>query len=371
MLTEIVITHLRNLERVSFSPDSKINLIVGPNGSGKTSILEGIYLLGRARSFLTNKYKSIVQQGKTNCTVFGRVAVDDHSPSLSIGVSRSVDGSSQIKVSGQKVRNSAPLIELLPTQVINPVSFSLLTGGPGGRRQFVDWGVFHVEHSFLRSWQKFSRCLKQRNGLLRQRTVGAKELAPWNEEFVECAKIITAQRDRYLASFAPYFKKALKQLTSLDDITLGFYQGWDEKLELQVVLEDSFARDQKRGFTHYGPQRADIKIKYLGMDAGESLSRGQQKMVVCALKVAQGCFFAESTGRQSLYLIDDLTAELDQEHQLKLCEMLGEIKCQVFATSVDISSFSEIWSRKPHSMFHVEQGNLIEAQRVSPHIWRS
>ncbi len=359
-LKEIVITHFRNLTRVSISPNSEMNLIIGPNGSGKTSVLEGIYFLGRARSFLTNKSRSFIQYGEKSCTVFGSVAAKNEGLSLSIGVSRTVEGMNKIKVASDYVRTSAPLLELLPIQVINPGAFSLLNGGPLGRRQFTDWGVFHVEHAFLDVWRKFSRCLKQRNSLLKKGVNSPEELSPWNDEFVVYAEKIAFYRERYIESFIPHFYQALSDMTDLEGVTISFSKGWDKKTDLGAVLKQSYARDRARGFTHCGPQRADLRVRCLGMDAAETLSRGQQKMVICALKIAQSRYFTETTGKTPIYLVDDLAAELDEDHRLRFCQMLSNMGSQVFATSVNVTPFDNFWGKDSRALFHVEQGSLVK-----------
>lgn len=357
---EVVITHFRNLSRVSFAPNCEMNLIVGPNGSGKTSILEGIYFLGRARSFLTNKSRSFIQHGEKSCTVFGGVDAKNEGLALSIGVSRTLEGMNKIKVAGDYVRTSAPLLELLPIQVINPGAFSLLNGGPSGRRQFTDWGVFHVEHAFLESWRSFSRCLKQRNSLLRKGVNNPKEISPWDDKFVAHAEKVALYRDRYIENFIPHFHQALSEMTDLGGVTISFSKGWDSKKDLVTVLKQSYGRDKSRGFTHAGPQRADLRIRYLGMDASETLSRGQQKMVVCALKIAQSRYFTETTGKAPVYLVDDLAAELDHDHRFKFCQILSDMGSQVFATSINASPFGDFWGKNSRALFHVEQGCLVK-----------
>lgn len=359
-ISRLAITNLRNLGLLDIVPGQDVNLIIGPNGSGKTSILESIYLLGRARSFVTSRHTSLIRRGQKCCTVYGKIQTGEKAPAVSVGVTRTLDGKQQIKVAGDKVTSSAPLAELLPLQVINPGAFRLLDGGPKSRRQFIDWGVFHVEHTFIDNWRRLNRCLKQRNNLLRQGKFDAGLLSSWDKEFVESANLLTAQREEYVKRLTPLFSELLSRVSKLEKVSLGFYPGWDEKAGLERVLSDSKERDLKEGFTHYGPQRAELKAKYLGLNAAETLSRGQQKLVVCALKIAQGHLYSESRGRPCVYLVDDLAAELDAEHLEVLCQLLSELDCQLFVTSVEEAVFNGCWSAKNTKMFHVEHGRLIE-----------
>lgn len=279
---------------------------------------------------------------------------------VSVGVTRATDGACQIKVAGDSVRSAAPLAELLPLQVINPGSFALLDGGPKSRRQFVDWGVFHVEHAFFESWQRLNRCLKQRNRLLRRGKIQADLMAPWDREFVDHSIEITEQRRRYVALLSPLFNQVLSRLSELDKVALRFYPGWDERHSLEEVLDSAIERDSKHGFTHYGPQRAELKVRYMDLNAADTLSRGQQKLVICALKIAQGHLFSKMTGRPCIYLIDDLAAELDSEHRKALCRLLSELDSQLFITSVEEGAFYDCWQSDEVEMFHVKQGALVK-----------
>lgn len=358
-VSRLAITHLRNLDSMELSPGPATNIIVGPNGSGKTSILESIHLLGRARSFLTSKHRSLVQRGEKSCTVFGQLKVRRESSAVSVGVTRATDGACQIKVAGDTVRSAAPLAELLPLQVINPGSFALLDGGPKSRRQFVDWGVFHVEHTFFERWQRLNRCLKQRNKLLRRGDVDPDLMAPWDREFLDHSLEITEQRRRYVELLSPLFNEVLSRLSALQMVKLSFYPGWEERHTLEQVMQNAIERDRKHGFTHFGPQRAELRVRYLDLNAAETLSRGQQKLVICALKIAQGDLFTKTTGRPCVYLIDDLAAELDGEHRKTLCRLLSELDSQLFITSVENDAFADCWKTDQAKMFHVKQGVLI------------
>ena len=149
-LSKLDIHQVRNLHAVQLSCHPQANIIFGANGSGKTSVLEAIHLLGMARSFRGNSVRSLITHKESACVVFGQVSLPgQHSVGVPIGVQRNLAGEAQLKVGGKSVRSVAELVQHLPIQVINADSFQLLMGAPGARRQYIDWGVFHVEQ-FLR-----------------------------------------------------------------------------------------------------------------------------------------------------------------------------------------------------------------------------
>jgi len=360
-LRRLDITAVRNLQQIQLRDLGNINVFHGQNGSGKTSVLESAWLLGTSRSFRSAQIKSVITHGSDACTIYGEV-VKPQGDILSLGVQRNRDGSILIKAAGRAVRSTSELAEHLPLLVINAQSFALLVGTPLDRRQFLDWGVFHVEHQFQRDWQRFQRCIKQRNELLRRDKISAAELQPWSLEMADAGELIDQARTRYFRALQPVFSEFIRRLSpSLAGMELRYRRGWDKDRTLRDALAKSEETDRSQGFTHVGPQRADVRIVIDGHSAGETLSRGQQKLSVCALKLAQGRLLAEQAGRSCTYLVDDLPAELDERHSRHVAEVLNELKAQVFITCVERQEIQSVWpesSRLNMKTFHVEHGNI-------------
>ena len=362
-LKRLTVTAVRNLHPVTLLPSPRINLISGANGSGKTSLLEAVHILGLARSFRSTRLQPVIQYDQTACTVFAEIERRGV-PNCSMGISRNRQADYEIRLNGENVRSTAQLAEMLPLQLINPDSFRLLEGAPKQRRQYLDWGVFHVEHRFLPTWQRLQKSLKQRNSLLRRGRIERSMLAPWEAELVAAGEQIDAFRRAYIAELKPVFEAVLGELLLLDGLSLSYFRGWDKERSLAEVLDSQFERDMAIGHTQSGPQRADLRLRINGLNAAEVLSRGQQKLVVCALKLAQGRLLKE-LGRQSdcIFLVDDLPSELDKQHRDALCRLLESLDCQVFITCVEADPLRDCWlSETPLSMFHVEHGHIVQTE---------
>jgi DNA replication and repair protein RecF len=360
-LKQLSISHLRNIPTAKLDNLARINLITGMNGSGKTSILESIYMLGMARSFRTVKSKNVITHGSSKCLV---VAKSDEG--LVLGLERDNENNVLIKHDGAIVKSTAQLADILPIQLINEESFALLIEGPHVRRRFMDWGVFHVEHQFYKNWLNTQKALKQRNALLKQyrTSIPAQMLEIWTEKFVESAIKIDEYRSLWFEMFNDEVAKVIESLSPhLIDVTFKYYCGWDKSKTLGECLLSGLETDQQRGFTTYGPQRADIRVKYNNQPAEEVLSRGQQKMIVAAMKIAQSRVL-KRIGKQSSYLVDDLAAELDKDNAAKLISMLlGEVK-QLFITAIDVNDLPDIKTLYEDriAMFHVEHGSVNSRQ---------
>lgn len=358
-LTRLDISNLRNLGAVSLRPSPKLNFIFGANGSGKTSLLEAIYLLGSGRSFRSHKMKSVISHKSDGLVLFAKLLSDTNESS--IGIERSGAASSRTKIDGKAVYSASSLAALLPTLIIDAQSFDLIGGSPKLRRGYLDWLVFHVKHSFHDHWKAYSKALKHRNSLLRRGIIDPLELAPWELEMSSQAESLALLRAECFGVLKENFQSVISEFVPLEGISVELYKGWDSNKSFEEQLNEGRERDQRLGYTWYGAQKSDIKIKIDGHLAEQVLSRGQQKLLVCALKIAVGKTYSELSSKPCIYLVDDLPAELDLDNQRRLASWLDQIGAQVFVTAIEQESLLDAWveQNKEHkAMFHVEHGHI-------------
>jgi DNA replication and repair protein RecF len=362
MLTRLDIHNVRNLESIRLVETGRVNVLFGANGSGKTSVLEAIHMLSMARSFRATSARSVIRHGEDQCTVYGELGHTASNAVRALGVQRWRSGEASLKVAGKPVKSVASLVTELPVLVINADGFGLLTGSPAERRRFLDWGVFHVEHPFFAAWQRFQRCIRQRNTVLRRDKIDDGELSVWTREITGAGEALSACRRRYFERLVPAFERVVAGLLpDVETLSLRFRQGWEAGIDYAEALERSARADREQGFTHVGPQRADIGVYSGRHAAAETLSRGQQKLVICAMKLAQGYVLAETTGSGNCtYLVDDLPSELDTSHAARVCEQLDAIGAQAFITCIEAPAVERIWpsSATGPQMFHVEHGKV-------------
>ena len=333
-------------------------LVTGANGSGKTSLLEAVWMLGTGRSFRSNRTTPVIRYGAASLTVFGELALEE-GRALGLGVSRSRSGESEIRVGGERVRSASALASVMPVQLINPESVELVTGGPAERRRFLDWGTFHVEPSFLPAWRAFRRSLDQRNALLRAGSTSPREFELWERQLVSAAEEIDGARESYVESLVPLLQAALAELGDPGEVAVHYTRGWDGNEQYAELLAASRAADREAGYTRAGPQRADLRLVAEGRRAADVLSRGQQKILACSLLIAQARLLEQRSDRTGIYLVDDLPAELDEAHRRRLGTALAAMRGQVWVTSVEAGLVAEGLDSAEHmTMFHVEHGRV-------------
>jgi len=351
------IVALRNLQSVSLLPHPRLNLLSGANGSGKTSVLEALHLLGLGRSFRSGRARRLVNDAETACTVFAGFADGG-----SAGIRRGANGDTELKVDNSSQVTLAQLVHRLPLCLLDPESMDLLDAGSKPRRAQLDWGVFHVEHRFYPAWLRYQRALKQRNSLLRSGSMGRSETVVWDRELAETAQHLHQFRLDYLARWQPRWEACMQGFLPDEALSLDYAPGWDTGLSLAEQLAESWERDVERGHTQIGPHRADLRVKRGTAPADELLSRGQKKLVVCALKLSQ-VELLQATGRQCTLLVDDLASELDAGARQRLISYLAASGAQVFITCIEPDAVKPALDAAGMGfrMFHVEHGTVTEA----------
>lgn len=343
-LAQLRISGVRCLNEAALEFGPRLNLIHGPNGSGKTSILESVFLVGRGRSFRTRHTEHLIARGQPHLQLFAQTA----DPMHRIGFEYRRDEAYTARLDGEDVRSLAELPGAFFVEVIDPEVHRLVEGAPGERRRWLDWGVFHVEPSFLEHWLRFSRALRQRNAALKQ----GLDPRPWDTEVVLHGEEVARQREQWFESIRPHLARTIHRLSGLD-LDLGYNRGWTADRPLAEALAEGLERDRARGSTQAGPQRADVTLRVAGKGARDTLSRGQQKLVAAAMVLALLQRLRDGQRTPPTLLLDDPAAELDAHRLASLVELVAELDCQLIVSSLDpdLRLFGQ-----PESVFHVEQG---------------
>jgi DNA replication and repair protein RecF len=349
-LSWVRIEQFRCFERIEADLDPRFNFFVGANASGKTSLLEALFFLGRGRSFRSRRLDVLIRQGQREFLVVGRVRTEQGL--TTVGVRGARDGT-EIRVAGKPAQGAAQLAEYFPAQVIDPEIHKLLEEGPGRRRRFLDWGVFHVEPLFLETWQRYHKALRQRNAALKL-GLDDDSVRVWDMELALSGEALSEQRRAYLLDLAAPLARAGTALLEAE-VALVYHRGWPEDASLVECLQRDLDRDRRYRATQHGPHRADVIVRVEGHAAKDRVSRGQQKLLAAGLTLAQLELQEQQRPGRSALLLDDPAAELDGASLERLLTCVRALPVQLVVTSLrdDVPGLPGDGRR-----FHVEHGRV-------------
>ena len=353
------IVAFRNLRRISLSCAPGLNLLVGPNASGKTSLLEALYFLGRGRSFRTRQPRELIQIDAPAFRVAAVMNGADGRP-VPVGVER---GPRDLvaRIGGAPTRSLAQLARQVPVLLLNPDSHRLLEDGPQQRRRFMDWGLFHAEPGFLDAWRRYGAALRHRNAALRSGSAD-RVVDAWDGELAAAAAILDRLRETFCEALGGALEP-LAEATLGQAVRVDYRRGWPlEPSGRDCAGWPRAGRDQDRqqGHTRLGPHRADFTVRVAGRSPAEGLSRGQQKLLVIALVLAQAELYRRHAGDACILLIDDLPAELDPGNRARVMRALAALDTQLFATAIEPGLLDAAVWREART-FHLAAGEITGA----------
>jgi len=356
-LKSLSIDGFRNIESVKLQFSPRLNLFIGDNAAGKTSLLEALFVLARARSFRTRDLGKTIQSGETGFQLVATVCKAGGGE-IPVGMSRS-EKKLIARIDSKPIKRLSELAALFPIQWLGGNLHRLIEEGPAFRRQYLDWGLFHVKQTYLQAWKRFQKLLKQRNAALRKKA-SAKEISAWDIELATSGEELHQVRERYIVELESHVSTISTGLLDTDgELKIGYRRGWTRDISYRQALESGLTRDRELGYTREGPQRAELVFLSGRRPLIEQLSRGQLKLFVIALKVAQAQLLQRETSQTSLFLIDDIGAELDGANQLHVLQLLQSVGAQVFVTAInDIEGTG--WKADQAGRFHVKHGVVTE-----------
>jgi DNA replication and repair protein RecF len=358
-LTRLIVRDVRNLEAIDWQPAAGLNILVGPNGSGKTSLLEAIHLAAVGRSFRTRDSGQAIRRGCSELAV-GAWFTHTDGRAQHIRLHRDSDGT-RIASDDRELRTASELARSLPVLALSQDGVARFRSSRGERRAVLDWGLFHVEHGFHAQWSRFSGALQQRNAALRR----GQPVEPWLGQLVTAGEAITASRVAYLGRLQARVGQLSRRLDLDFEISVSLHRGWREGQELEALWRASTDRDRGLGYTSAGPHRADVVLRVDQRLGLENLSSGQVKLLYLVLRMAQlDDLMSVEPAREPIIFFDDLAAELDGRHLDAVLRVFGDHQLQRFVTSP--SGTRELGASYA-TVFHVEHGVLTAAATRDVH----
>lgn len=335
-LEKLKLENFRCFDKYELEIDDKINIFVGNNAVGKTSIVEAIHCLGLAKSLRTKTDQELIQIGKEYSIVKGNFKIDDKSTEITFSIT--TKGKKIIK-DNKPYSNLSEYIGYINIVVFSPEDMEIIKGSPATRRKFLDSNISQISSIYLKSSIKYKRLLKERNELLKNINKNNNNLLEiYTKELMSEAKVIIEERTKFVEKINPYLKAKTTSISEDKEDSEMVYIPSVELNNIEQAFEESLANDLLYKTTSKGPHRDDFILKMNNLDASSFSSQGQQRTLVLGLKLA----LAEIISLESdniLIILDDVFSELDFIRQNQIINLLDNNN-QIFITTTSIENLT-------------------------------
>ena len=342
-ITSITLKKFRNHAHTEVKWAPNINVISGPNGSGKTNLIDAVHYLCMSRSFVTSSDTYVVKQGESEFDLDGHFEGEIRS-SFSVQCHYSRGEGKKFWVNESPLDRLSDLIGMVPVVVLSPQDRALTTEGPAERRAFIDGFISQLSHRYLRDLIDYRKVVKQRNKLLQEeRNPQRLELflEPWNAQLIELGSRIVAKRTETLNRFQEFLNKQYEHIAGIGHQPNLEYQTFCEPSEDVAAIKEAYAqkleaqaeKERERELTIVGPHRDEILFRLDEMELRKFGSQGQHRLFALSLKMAQLFYYSDLLDDLPIFLLDDVFGDLDTRKTDILFDALRLHSGQTFITS--------------------------------------
>lgn len=346
MITDIRLQNFRSYQDSSFEADPGVNIIVGPNASGKTNLLESVLVSCLGSSYRV-KDADLVQFDAP----WARIDTGTTEGSRTVKLITGTSGIKKEYVIADQSLKRLSLQKQIPVVLFEPNHLQLLASSPELRRDYLDGILEQFVPGFATLRRQYRRTLAQRNKLLKQGAeIAGSQLFAWNIRLSQLGGEIAKQRLELVARIAAEAEALYQELSHTDaPVSISYTSGClvdQYSSDMLHKLEQSMKQDFERGFTTYGPHRDDMSITLKGKLLHEAASRGETRTMLLALKIIEMRIIEETRAKKPVLLLDDVFSELDGARRKALTSTLSSY--QAFITTTDADIVVEYFLDKSH-----------------------
>ncbi len=331
-LLKLQLLNFKNYETATLEFPSRINVLVGPNGSGKTNLLDAIYFLAFTKGAFQNTDAFHIRSGYDQFVIKGVFNINERPNEITCAVQT---GQRKIVMeNGSEYQKFSDHIGKYPVVLIDPANIDIINGGGESRRKFFDGMISQLDHEYLDSLIRYNHFLKQRNGLLKifneSGKVDIDALEAYDHSLMESGVPLYNKRKDFIEEFLPVFQHYFDFLVSKKEVTNVIYSSELHQQSFGDGLKKNRKRDLATTRTSFGPHRDDYEFLLGNFDLKRYGSQGQQKSFVIALKLAQWRILKNKKACKPILLMDDIFDKLDDFRIGRLLELVQNEFGQMF-----------------------------------------
>lgn len=323
-LKNLSLLQYKNFESVNFVFDPKINCLVGPNGIGKTNVLDSIYHLALGKSYFNPITGQNIKHEAEFFVIDGEFEKAERSEKIVISAKR--NHKKIIKRNGKAYEKFSDHIGFIPLVIISPADRDLITEGSEMRRKFMDGVISQGDKAYLEILIAYNKVLSQRNSLLKyfavNRTYDKDTLEIYNHQMQEMAPGIYEKRTKFLETFIPIFKKRYASICNDREQVDLIYKSQLSEKSVADLLKENLQKDRALQYTSAGIHKDDLLMEIEGHPVKKFGSQGQQKTYLIALKLAQYDFIKNQSGQNPILLLDDIFDKLDEQRVSQIVDLV-------------------------------------------------
>ena len=365
ILKTLSLLNYKNFDSKTFQFDSNINCFVGPNGVGKTNVLDAIYHLSFGKSYFNPVSSQNIKHNADFFVIDGLYNKDERDEKIIVALKKGQKKT--LKRNGKLYNRFSDHIGFLPLVIISPADRDLITEGSDTRRKFIDGVISQGDKVYLNDLIKYNKVISQRNALLKyfalNATFNADTLEIYNHQLTELGSKIFEKRDAFLKEFIPIFKERYKVISNNNEEVNLIYKSDLFKDSLNNLLVKTLKKDRALQFTSVGVHKDDLSFEIEQYSIKKFGSQGQQKSFLIALKLAQFDFIKSHSGVNPILLLDDIFDKLDEQRVVQIITLVeNENFGQLFITDTHPERTEQIIknTHQTYQIFNLDESVMAE-----------
>ncbi len=338
-IRNLKLVNFRNYDNLAIAFNEGLNIIYGDNGTGKSNLVEAIYLLALTKSFRINNDKYLIQKGKSNAYVEGKILKKDDLANFKVEISNE---GKKVEIDNNKIKKISEYVTKIQVVIFYPSNTEIINSSPSERRKVLNIEISQIFKEYLILLSNYNKILKQRNAYLKQLylygNASRQYLDILTKKLVEYGKKIYKYRYEFIAQINSYITEIYQTIFGSGELKVNYISTYNKtEKELLEVYRKYYSKEMAIGKTLIGPHHDDFEFILDGHKLKEWGSQGQMKNAILAMKIAEVRLIKDVLKYYPILILDDLFSELDKKKIANILKLLNN-EVQTFITTTDIKS---------------------------------